>query len=96
MDLASAGSVIIVSTAAAPCPANDSTTLVLAGKVYRYTIPTGRTYSVAKAKCAELESYPVVFNSWEEHLEVETYFDYHQNMMGYWLGLRQAGNSGVW
>jgi hypothetical protein len=95
MDLASAGSVIIASTAAAPCPANDSTTLVLAGKVYRFSDP-GRAYSVSKAKCAELESYPVVFNSWKEHLAVETYFGHHQDMMGYWLGLRQAGNNGVW
>jgi hypothetical protein len=98
MDPCSAGSAIIASTAA-PCPAaNDSTTLVLAGKVYRYIKPTNinDTYFEVKAKCAELDSYPVVFNTWKEHLDVENYFQYHQIIKAYWLGLRQVGNNGVW
>ncbi len=83
----------IVAASAAPCPAaNDSTTLVFAGKVYRF-VDGNATYPQAKAKCAALDSYPVVLNTWREQLEVESYFDYRQQMWGYWIGLRQPDNS---
>ena len=86
---------MIVAASAAPCPAaNDSTTLVFGGKVYRF-VGQDTTYVQAKAKCAALDSYPIVLNTWKEQLEVESYFDYRQQMWGYWIGLRQAGN-GPW
>jgi hypothetical protein len=87
---------IVASSAAAPCPAaNDSTTLVLGGKVYRF-VGADATYVQAKSKCAALDSYPIVLNTWREQLEVENYFDYRKQMWGYWIGLRQPGDSSVW
>lgn len=87
----------IASAAAAPCPAaNDSATLVLGGKVYRYIEQGLLTYDQVRAECAAMDSYPIVFNTWTEQLEVEAYFDYHQNLEIYWIGLRQVGNNGVW
>ena len=86
---------MMASAAAAPCPANDSTTLVFNSKVYRY-IDQNVPYDQAKAKCAALGAYPVVYNTWTEHLVVENYFDHHQDMAHYWLGLRQVGNNGIW
>ncbi len=98
LPLAAPGLTLIAWAAAAPCPANDSTTLVLAsGKVYRYQkIDQRITYDKAKGKCTALDSYPVVYNTWREQLAVESYFEHQQNLGDYWLGLRQVGNKGVW